>query len=94
MLSSQKSKFKILRVATDSKKDLKMNKNLVYKDKSFLSNASKTIERKNLNKNGTSLSWISILNRLNRCIIATQADSDAVLIDYDKYKEIRKEHLS
>lgn len=60
--------------------------------KNWLYQRAKTIEKAILKANGRSLAAITIKHRLTPCIIECR-DHD-MLIDYDKYLELRKECLS
>ncbi len=54
-------------------------------------NRMKSIETKNLKRYGTSLTWTSIANRFNDCIIAT--DENTITYDEERYKKIRAKML-
>ena len=53
-------------------------------------NRLKTIETKNLKKTGSSLSWASLSNDFRPCILEILMPEKVLIIDKDKYKEIRK----
>lgn len=56
-------------------------------------NRLKTIETKNLKQYHRTPSWLSIGYELKPCILETQ-DGKIIVIDEDKYKELRKYCLS
>ena len=56
-------------------------------------NRLKTIETKNLKKTGNSLSWVSLSNRFRPCILEILMPEKVLIVDKDKYKEIRKQVL-
>ena len=66
--------------------------NLKNVKKDWLSQRAKAIETKILNQENKSPSWITILQRLNRCVV--EAESLYDVIDYDKYQDIRKRILN
>lgn len=50
----------------------------------------KRLEKNNIKKYKKSLSWISMLNKFNKCIIEIQIDKSTLITDKNKYKEIKK----
>jgi hypothetical protein len=56
-------------------------------------NRLKTIETKNLKKTGSSLSWASLSNHFRPCILEILMPEKVLIVDKDKYKEIRKQVL-
>lgn len=51
-------------------------------------NRMKTIETKNIKKYGESLTWVSLYNLFNKCII--EVDEKTITFDENEYKKIRK----
>lgn len=56
-------------------------------------NRMKTIETKNLKKTGESLTWVSLLSYFHCCILENYPDERILIINRDKYNEIRKQVL-
>lgn len=52
-------------------------------------NRMKTLETKNTKKHGHSLTWCSLLNNFNKCIV--EISESTITFDEEKYKAIRKE---
>ncbi len=51
-------------------------------------NRMKTLEIRNLKKYGHSLTWTSLLNKFNTCIIEIREKT--IIFDEQKYKEIKQ----
>lgn len=51
-------------------------------------NRMKSLETKNIKKCGQSLTWCSLLNKFNKCII--EINENTIIFDEEKYKEIYK----
>lgn len=49
-------------------------------------NRMKSLETRNIKKCGQSLTWTSLYNNFNKCIVET--DENTITFDEDKYKEI------
>lgn len=54
-------------------------------------NRMKTLEVRNLKKYGQSLTWTSLYNKFNACII--EIKEKTLIFDEQKYKEIKQELL-
>ena len=63
-------------------------------DNKWLERRAKTLETILLNKYGKSLSWITILNRLNLSAEECDLDANFVFIDAKKYLTIRREIIA
>lgn len=59
--------------------------------KSWLTAKAKRLEKTLLKAHGKSLSWISILQKFNACVIEVQIDTGIHIIDKNKLNEICKE---
>lgn len=62
---------------------------ILYLSQQQWSNRLKTIETKNLKKYHRTPYWLSIGHTLKGCIIEIQ-DGETLVVDEDKYKELRK----
>lgn len=60
----------------------------------WLDSRAKYIETKNLKRKRRSLTWISLLPLLQKCVIMYYPDTGCCEIDVEKYHEIRKELLN
>ena len=56
-------------------------------------NRLKTIETKNLKKTGSSLTWVSLESYFYPSILSINSDDEILIIDREKYDEIRKQVL-
>lgn len=51
-------------------------------------NRMKSLETRNIKKYGRSLTWCSLLNKFNKCIVEVEIDKNTITFDEEKYKEI------
>ena len=61
-----------------------------YVDLKYLDRVAKRLEKSNLKKYHKSLTWVSISNHFNACIISTY-DNAYMLIDEEKLEQIKTE---
>ena len=68
-------------------------KNMKIVNKSFIKRKAKWVERFCLENYGKSLSWISIANKINKCVVENREDDNTIVVDLDKYKNVCGEAL-